>query len=102
MKVRNVLSALIGIWFAAAPWIFGFADQNGALWTSVVFGVIQLIASLWAGGKLGWQNLVSAVTGIWFIVFPFLFPVSSGELWTSIVLGVVTVALNLMDSGNKS
>ncbi|GIO61218.1 SPW repeat protein [Paenibacillus cellulositrophicus] len=107
MKLRsvdNTIVALIGIWFIIAPWIFGFSDDNGALWTSVIIGAVQLIASLWAFSSSGWgswQNWISLLAGVWFIVFPFVYSVDTSALWTSIILGAVTVLLNLITMGAK-
>ena len=38
MKLRGILNALIGVWFTIAPWAIGFADQSGALSSSIIFG----------------------------------------------------------------
>ncbi|UUZ81119.1 SPW repeat protein [Paenibacillus sp. P26] len=104
MRTRNTLSALIGLWFLIAPWVLGF-DSPGALWTSVVFGAVQIISSLWATDKSGWgvwQNWVSLVAGVWFILLPFAYSLSSGETWSSVILGLITVLLNLQNLATKS
>lgn len=102
MKWRNGLNAIIGVWFIIAPWVLGFADVSGAVWTSVVFGAIQVIASVWAAyvdrpNWRVWQNWVSFVTGVWFILQPFVLSLTGneGEVWTSVILGIVTAVLNL-------
>ncbi|WP_242067963.1 SPW repeat protein [Priestia endophytica] len=46
MKTRGSLNTLIGVWFIIAPWVIGFSDQSGALWSSIIFGIIQIIVSL--------------------------------------------------------
>ncbi len=102
MKLRsvdNTIVALIGIWFIMAPWIAGYSDDKGALWTSVIVGAVQLIVSLWAFSSSGWgswQNWISLLAGVWFIVFPFVYTVESNVMWSSIILGAVTVLLNLI------
>ncbi|MDQ0189025.1 SPW repeat protein [Alicyclobacillus cycloheptanicus] len=101
MKWRNGLAALIGIWFIISPWVFHYADETAPLWTSIVLGAIQLIASGWAtalkdtSGWKVWQTWVSLVMGAWFIVQPFVFSLSSAETWTSVILGAITMILNL-------
>jgi hypothetical protein len=105
MKTRSVLNALIGVWFAIAPWIFDFSDQSDILWLSVIIGVIQLIVSLWGYDKSGWnswQNWVSVITGVWFVIFPFIFSLSSGEIWSSVILGLITIIFSLWNLGSKS
>ncbi|MCL6632048.1 MAG: SPW repeat protein [Alicyclobacillus herbarius] len=113
MKWRNGMSALIGIWFIIAPWVLGFSSPTAAVWTSVVAGVIQLIASGWAtylkdsSGTKVWQTWVSLLMGIWFILQPFVLTLTTNvaETWSSVILGIITGALNLwtiLDKGNAS
>ncbi|WAH35115.1 SPW repeat protein [Alicyclobacillus dauci] len=42
------LTGLIGIWLIISPWIYNYASQAGALWNSIIFGVIVLILAIWA------------------------------------------------------
>jgi hypothetical protein len=101
MKLRisiNSLAALIGVWFIIAPWVVNFSDDTGALWTSVIIGAVQVISSLLGFVGSGWnalQNWISLLTGVWFIIFPFIYTVDNGGLWASVVLGAVTVIINL-------
>ena len=48
MMWKNWVNAVIGLWFIIAPWALGFSDKTAAVWTSVIFGLVQLIASAWA------------------------------------------------------
>ncbi|WP_028401036.1 SPW repeat protein [Ectobacillus panaciterrae] len=105
MKTRSTLNALIGIWFIIAPWVVGFSDQSGAVWSSVVFGAIQLIVSFGGYNKPGWgswQNWVSVITGVWFVIFPFIFSLTKGEVWSSVILGLITVIFSLLNLGSNS
>lgn len=101
MKWRNGLAALIGIWFIISPWVFHYSDHTGAVWTSVVLGAIQLIASAWAmfkedtSGWKVWQTWGSLIMGVWFIIQPFAFSLGTSEVWISVILGAVTIILNL-------
>ncbi|USL41185.1 MULTISPECIES: SPW repeat protein [Priestia] len=76
MKTRGVVNAVIGIWFVIAPWMLGFSYNAGATSSSNVFGTLQVIMSFWGTNKLGWkprQNWVSLITGLWFVLFPFIY-----------------------------
>jgi hypothetical protein len=101
MKLRisiNSLAALIGVWFIIAPWVVNFSDDKGALWTSVIIGAVQVISSLLGfvgSGWTAWQNWISLLAGVWFIIFPFIYTVNNGEIWASVVLGAVTVIISL-------
>ena len=105
MKLRGNLNALIGVWFIIAPWAIGYSDQSGALWSSIIFGIIQVIVSLWGYDKPGWnswQNWISAITGVWFIIFPFIYSLTNGEVWSSVVLGLITIIFSLWNLGSNS
>lgn len=97
MTIRNCLSALIGLWFIAAPWIFHFTDHQNALLSSTICGAVQLLASLLAIGKKGWnawQNWVALLMGVWFIMFPITFGFKLMETVVLVVLAITTVLLN--------
>ncbi|GMA52296.1 hypothetical protein GCM10025857_36530 [Alicyclobacillus contaminans] len=49
------LSGIIGLWVLISPWVYGFSDNTGGLWNSIVFGVILVILAIWAGYS-GKQN----------------------------------------------
>ncbi|MED3729440.1 SPW repeat protein [Priestia filamentosa] len=105
MKTRGYLNALIGVWFIIAPWVMGFSDQSGALWSSIIFGIIQIIVSLWGSDKPGWnswQNWVSVITGVWFVIFPFIYSLTDGEVWSSVILGLITIVFSLWNLGSNS
>ena len=104
MKTRGMLNALIGAWFTSAPWVIGFADQSGALSLSTFFGIIQIIVSLWGLDKHGWsawQNWISAITGVWFVIFPFIYSLTNGEVWSSVILGLITIIFSLWNLGTN-
>lgn len=109
MKWQNWINALLGVWFIISPWAVGFSSNSGALWTAIIIGLIQVIVAVWAvsqqdvSGWNVWQTWVSLLTGIWFIIMPFVFGLSSnqGELWTGIIFGVVTAVLSLWVMGGQ-
>jgi hypothetical protein len=95
--IRNILAALIGVFFIVAPWTLDFTDHVAALRTSLCLGMIQLLASLLAIGKSGWnswQSWISLISGVGFIVFPFAFAFALGISILYILLGYTTVLLN--------
>ena len=105
MKARSVLNALIGIWFIIAPWVVGFSDQSGALWSSVILGAVQTIFALWGFEKSGWnsfQNWFTVITGAWFVIFPFIFSFTNEALWSSVILGLITVIFSLWNMGSNA
>ncbi|MDP9728341.1 SPW repeat protein [Alicyclobacillus tolerans] len=107
MKWRNGLLALIGIWFIISPWVFHYTNHTSALWSSIILGAIQLIASGWAtfmqnsSGWKVWQTWVSLIMGIGFIIQPFVLSMDTKETWTSVILGAITILLNLWTMAGK-
>jgi hypothetical protein len=43
------LTGLIGVWLIISPWVYGFTSNAGAMWNSVIFGIIVLILAIWSG-----------------------------------------------------
>ncbi|WP_423798071.1 SPW repeat protein [Neobacillus sp. SAB-20_R2A] len=43
------LTGLIGIWLIISPWVYGFSSNAGAMWNSVIFGIIVFILAIWVG-----------------------------------------------------
>ncbi|QQE78995.1 SPW repeat protein [Alicyclobacillus sp. SO9] len=114
MKWKNWTVAIIGAWFIISPWVFGFSNHAGAVWTSVIAGAIQLIVAIWAAALpestadwSNWQNWTSLIMGIWFIIQPWSVGISSmtGNTWNDVILGAITVLLDLWimgENGNAS
>ncbi len=103
--VRNLLAALIGLWFVGAPWILGFSGHSGALWGSMGAGFLELVFSLLALGKIGWgswQHWIAFLAGVWFMMLPFVFSFGPGVTLFILALGVVTVLLNFYNMNAES
>lgn len=47
------LTGLIGIWIIVSPWVYKFSNLTGALWNSIIFGVIIVILAIWSGVAAG-------------------------------------------------
>jgi len=43
------LTGLIGVWLIISPWVYSFTSNAGAMWNSVIFGIIVLILAIWSG-----------------------------------------------------
>jgi hypothetical protein len=41
-------AALVGVWLVASPWIFGFSDATAMTWSTVIAGVVIVVAAAWA------------------------------------------------------
>lgn len=92
------LVGLLGIITIAAPYLFNFADNMLALWTSLIFGAILVVVSVLEGfaqDKERWEYWVIGITGIAAILAPFVlgFSAIAMAVWTLVLIGVGTVAL---------
>lgn len=86
------LTGLAGIILIIAPYIFGYATNAPALWTSLVAGIVVLVASIWEGietRKEDWEYWVAVIVGILAILAPFALGFGSiaSAMWTSVVMG---------------
>jgi len=96
-----VVNAILGAWFVASPFALHFNDQRIPMELSIVGGVVLLLLSLWQmgveeGGRREWADYVSAVAGLWFVAFPFVYRLQSVPhlMWTSIGGGALAVLLS--------
>ncbi|UJF34606.1 SPW repeat domain-containing protein [Paenibacillus hexagrammi] len=97
MMMKNLVSALLGLWFIATPWVFGFTDLEQAKLVCIVLGGIQFVFSLLAIGKSGpktWQNWIAFFAGIWFIIFPNIYHMALLAFFLFVVTGFVTMLIN--------
>jgi sulfite exporter TauE/SafE len=104
VKTRGIINAIIGIWFVIAPWMLGFSYDAGATSASIVFGILQVITSLLGANKSGWnswQNWISLISGLWFVLFPFIYSLTGEVLWSSIILGLMTGLFSLWSLNSK-
>lgn len=110
MKWKNRTVAVIGAWLIITPWVFGFSDHVGALWTGVIAGAIELIVAIWAAALPestatwgNWQNWTSLMIGVWFIIQPWSVGISSfmGNTWNDVILGAITGVLALWVMGQN-
>jgi hypothetical protein len=104
VKIRGIINAIIGIWFVIAPWMLGFSYDAGATSASIVFGILQVITSLLRANKPGWnswQNWISLISGLWFVLFPFIYSLTGEVLWSSIILGLMTGLFSLWSLNSK-
>ncbi|SCW38844.1 SPW repeat-containing protein [Paenibacillus tianmuensis] len=103
--IRNLLAALIGLWFVGAPWIFGFSGHSGAQWSMMAAGFIEFAFSLLALDKTGWdswQHWIAFLAGVWFMMLPFIFSFGLGMTLFILALGIVTVLLNFYNMNAES
>nr|MBI1232306.1 hypothetical protein [Cytophagales bacterium] len=45
-KTHAVLDYMSGVLFIVSPWVFGFANNDAAMWVPIIVGVMILVMSL--------------------------------------------------------
>ncbi len=43
---------VIGLWFVASPWVYGFTGNAGLMWNNIILGAVTAILSLITGSVL--------------------------------------------------
>ncbi|MGE5042292.1 MAG: SPW repeat protein [Candidatus Levyibacteriota bacterium] len=92
------LTGVAGLFFVLAPYLFNYMDNQPAMWTSVIAGLIVLGVSLWEGlraDKERWEYWVAGLVGVFAITAPFVlnFGAHAVAMWTSMVTGAVIAVL---------
>jgi hypothetical protein len=90
------VTAVLGLTSILAPFILGYSNDIGALWTSMTIGLILMTASSfeWAAkDREAWEYWVAGVTGVVAVFSPFLLGFSGVTIavWTLVTIGLVTV-----------
>lgn len=93
------ITGLLGLVLAVSPFVLGYSDIPGALWTNIVLGAfifaVSVIAVLYAGSRR-WPGWVIGLAGVAAVIAPFIFGYSDVALplWTTIALGAVLIILD--------
>ena len=104
-RVHGMLDYLMGLLLIAAPWLFGFADVDGAaVWLPVVLGLGALLYSAFTDYELGLVRKIPMPThlmldlgsGVLLAVSPWLFGFSDVVWAPHLILGIVEVGAALM------
>jgi hypothetical protein len=92
------LTAVLGLAMAVAPFAFGYNTNTFAMWTSIVLGLVVMLASIYEAmdeGKAKWEWWVAGIAGILAVIAPFAFgfTLTTVAFWTIIALGAIVFVL---------
>jgi len=63
MAVHNLIDVVAGLFLAASPWIFGFADESANVWVPhVVVGLAAVFLGLATVQRAGYSYRKTATT----------------------------------------
>ena len=103
-RIHGMLDYLLGALLIASPWLFGFADNEGARWVPVALGAGVLLYSAFTDYELGVVKklqmpahlLLDALGGVLLAASPWMFGFDE-RVWIPHVAvglaGVVTAAI---------
>jgi len=84
---------VLGLWFAATPWILGYSGLTGALWSGLITGLVVAILAALAlpAGRQMWAEWLSLIAGAWMFISPWVvgFAANSAALWNALIVGVL-------------
>lgn len=99
------LTLILGLWYIASPWIYGYANGNTAsVWNSVIVGIL---IALFAATRLSNRGAMPAarwldlLLGIWAFFSPWIFGYVRAEprFINSLCVGVLVFVLSLWGTG---
>lgn len=90
----SAVSAVAGVWIAFSPWLFHYADNLPALWSSILAGMVVTVLALArflrpkGSAGLSWINLAIA---LWVIATPWIFDFAANVVaaWDKVVVGLI-------------
>ena len=98
-SAHGILDYLVGLALLAAPWLFGFADNETARWVTMAIGATAILYSLLTDYELGVIKtipmsahlILDFMSGVLLAASPWLFGFSE-EVWIPhVVVGVFEV-----------
>lgn len=93
----DVIVFLAGIWLIVSPFLFTY--ESGAILASqVIFGIVVSVLAIvrYFVHEAVWASWLSAVSGLWLIVAPFLIGgASAAAYWSSIIGGLVVLLISV-------
>ncbi|MCL5114022.1 MAG: SPW repeat protein [Patescibacteria group bacterium] len=90
------ITGILGLAFAAAPFVFGYSSNTIALYTSLVLGAAVVVVSaieFFNGDKEDWEYWAAGIAGGIAALAPFVFGFSAHRqaMWTSVVAGILLI-----------
>lgn len=43
------INLVLGVWTAISPWIYGYVENGGRLWNSLIVGIVIAVLAIWSG-----------------------------------------------------
>ncbi|MEZ4869293.1 MAG: SPW repeat protein [Caldilineaceae bacterium] len=100
VRTASGVNVVLGLWLIISPWIFSYAALNGALWNSIIVGIIVVVL---AGIRVAnvmqytWLSWINLILGLWIIISPWVYNYATltGATWNSVIVGIIIAALSI-------
>ena len=102
-RIASGLNILAGIWVFFSPWIFGYAGDAAALWSSLMSGAIIVLIGAYRtfapGANPGW-SWVNFIVGLWVIITPWVYgyAFNGAAVWDKVIAGIIIAFLALVSA----
>jgi VIT1/CCC1 family predicted Fe2+/Mn2+ transporter len=96
----NIISAALGAFLVASPWLFGFSGERtatlSACITGVLIGLVALVSFIQLREWEGWTGLM---LGVWALVAPWIlgFDGLVAAMWSHVGVGVAVAAMAALE-----
>lgn len=92
------VNAVLGLALIVAPYGLGYSDNVPALWSSIILGVIVLLAAGYRAitkDTARWEEWVAGIAGLLAVIAPFVlgFSALATAVWASVILGALIAIL---------
>ncbi|HXF61917.1 MAG TPA: SPW repeat protein [Caldilineaceae bacterium] len=93
------VTGLLGLLLGIAPFVLGYSNNQTAMWTSIVLGLVVVLASLFEATdtkKAKWEYWVAGIAGLLAVIAPFVFGfgVITMAVWSMVILGALILILS--------
>lgn len=99
VRTASGIDVVAGLWLILSPFILGFTSETGAMWNSIIFGLIVTVLAAsrttGEGYRVEWPSWTNAVIGLWLILSPFIlgFTGNGVAYINTLVLGIIIAVL---------
>lgn len=92
------ITGILGLALGIAPFVLGYSDHSGAMWTSIILGALVFLVSAYRAfddSQVGWEYWVAGIAGLLAVLAPFILGFASltMAMWTTVILGAVMLIL---------
>ncbi len=95
--------ALGGLWEIISPFVLGYSNNTGALWDSIIIGIVLLVLGVWSAlttnpGTARVLDWINFILGLWLIISSFVLGFSSIAIamWDLIIVGIIVAVLGIV------